>query len=145
MFSPIRDFYYQLANKYFFTSIYDSHTVVAQLSGKLGSTLEDTTIYNFITDALRSAMHTDLIGIYVFDSRNIMEAALGGEGFKKDINQFFQTGNSFYEEHVARDGIVVMSEIKRSAPEKTLLNPLITTFDWFNPVAAISTAGIPST
>jgi len=40
LFPPIRNFFYRLANKYFFSSLYDSGQVISFLSDKLRSTLE---------------------------------------------------------------------------------------------------------
>lgn len=48
---------YRFANKYLFSSLYDTKTVIKELSNKLGSTLETGTIYQTVTDSLTGALH----------------------------------------------------------------------------------------
>ena len=50
VFTPLKNRYYRLANKYFFSSLYESADVIAFLSNKLRSTLEIDKIYNFISE-----------------------------------------------------------------------------------------------
>ena len=52
---------YRIANKYFFSSLYDTKTVVKDLSNKLSSTLETEVIYQSVTEVLTGALHMKAI------------------------------------------------------------------------------------
>ncbi|MDP3043569.1 MAG: ATP-binding protein [bacterium] len=67
VFLPIRNYYYKIANKYFFTSLYDSRKVIGKLSDKLRSTLEARKIYKYIADILMDSFHTKAVGILMQD------------------------------------------------------------------------------
>jgi len=57
VFPFFKDRIYRFANKYLFSSLYDTKTVIKELSNKLGSTLETGTIYQTVTDILAGALH----------------------------------------------------------------------------------------
>jgi len=48
IFTPIRNFFYRLANKYFFSSLYDSREVIASISDKLRPTLEPIPLTSYL-------------------------------------------------------------------------------------------------
>lgn len=81
IFLPIRNYYYKIANKYFFTSMYDSRKVIGKLSDKLRSTLELKRIYGHISDVLFDTFHVKAMGILIRDKKDeeINRAKSGGE------------------------------------------------------------------
>ncbi|MBU1684453.1 hypothetical protein KKC56_03285, partial [Patescibacteria group bacterium] len=69
LFSPIKHFFYKIANKYFFTSLYDSQEVVAELSDKLRTSLKINEIYNFIYEVLSNAFHVKVFGFLSYNEK----------------------------------------------------------------------------
>ncbi len=67
LFGPLRSFFYKFANKYLFSSLYDSREVIRTLSNKLRATLELQTIYESIFQTLESAFHQKKFAILLFD------------------------------------------------------------------------------
>ena len=63
-FSPLRRFYGRLANKYFFSSLYDPNQTISVLSDRLKSTIEAEVVYRHLTAALTNSLHVKSIGIY---------------------------------------------------------------------------------
>ncbi len=63
IFPPIKNVIYNLANKFFFSSLYDSRKIIVEVSDKLRSTLNINQLYNYIYDSLNGAMHVKAFGI----------------------------------------------------------------------------------
>jgi signal transduction histidine kinase len=59
----------KLANKYFFSSLYDSKKVIAEVSEKLRSTLNITQVYDYIYSSIEQAMHVRSFGVLRYDER----------------------------------------------------------------------------
>ena len=89
-FFPIcKNFFYHFANKYLFSSLYDSSEVIAGLSDKLRSTLNPLRIYDFIYDSLNDAFHFKAFGVLNYDEKT--------NHYYLKYNRGFNTGglNSF--------------------------------------------------
>ena len=82
---------YRFANKYLFSSLYDTKTVIKELSDKLGSTLETGTIYQTVTDVLSSALHMKALsflacGVKKKDVRILFNSGLRvAEGMRSEV------------------------------------------------------------
>ncbi|MFH1427671.1 MAG: histidine kinase N-terminal 7TM domain-containing protein, partial [Patescibacteria group bacterium] len=57
IFPYIKNYFYRFANKYFFSSLYDSREVIGDISDKLRTTLEAQKIYEYIHNSLDNAFH----------------------------------------------------------------------------------------
>jgi signal transduction histidine kinase len=124
-FPSVRNFYYRLANKYFFCSLYDSQKLLAGLSKKLSSTLSVNKIYNYIYKSLDDAFHLEAFGV--------MQIENGGKSEEKYIAKFsrgFKIGNrkkisgdpEFYKKFITRNEPLVIEEIKNmSSGRKDIL------------------------
>ncbi|OGF26872.1 hypothetical protein A2303_02540 [Candidatus Falkowbacteria bacterium RIFOXYB2_FULL_47_14] len=67
LFSGIKKRYYALANKYFFSSLYDARALIASLSDKLSSTLIAGQLYEYIASTLSSAFHCEDVCFLILD------------------------------------------------------------------------------
>jgi len=63
IYPTVKDYFYEAANKYFFTSLYDSQKVIAEISDDLKSTLDIDKIYSFIFNSLDKTFHMKAISI----------------------------------------------------------------------------------
>ncbi|MFH1188594.1 MAG: histidine kinase N-terminal 7TM domain-containing protein, partial [bacterium] len=124
-FPYLKDFYFDMANKYFFSSLYDERSVIAVLSDNLKTTLNIKEVYDYIFNALNGALHLKVFGILVWNDPQ--------QSFKKgmfdhvvfDIQKFPQQKKirSMFD----KEGkIIVVSEQKR---KKTLPEELVNYFN----------------
>jgi len=67
IFPFIRDWFYKIANKYFFSSLYDTHEVISQISEQLRSTIDVDKVYRFISQALINAFHVKAVGVLIYN------------------------------------------------------------------------------
>lgn len=63
----VKDWFYKLANKYFFSSLYDSREVISRISEQLRSTIEVDRMYQFISQALVNSFHVRAFGVLIYN------------------------------------------------------------------------------
>jgi len=110
-FPAIKNYFYKVANKYFFSSLYDDREVVSDLSDKLGSTLEIRTIYEYISVVLKKAFHTKNI-VFLTYNEEIDEYEIN---YRKDMRRVsprsFVGSESLNKKFVAKNKPIILSEI----------------------------------
>ncbi|KKT26211.1 MAG: hypothetical protein UW11_C0019G0022 [Parcubacteria group bacterium GW2011_GWA2_43_9b] len=109
VFSPIRDYYYRVANKYFFSSLYDANQVIARVSDGLRSTLDAGEIYNLISGVLMNSLHTKAVGILNY------EAVQFNNGFALNGRKTFPGDSGLQEEYGKQSKVMIVEEIKNTA------------------------------
>jgi len=127
-FIPLKNFYYRLANKYFFSSLYDSQQVIANLSDKLRSTLDVKKICNFISQTLINSFHAKAVGILIYDEKKGEYSVQHNNGFKIDKRKKFKGDKNLHNLFIKHSKSVVIEEIKRHAiykQSKPIINLLI--------------------
>lgn len=67
VYPKLQEYYFVLANKYFFASVYDSRKVIAGLIEKLRSTIELPKIYSYLSEIINSAFHVKAIAVLSLD------------------------------------------------------------------------------
>ena len=89
-FFPIcRDYFYRLANKYLFSSLYDSAEVIAKLSDKLRSTLYLEKVYDYIYESLNGAFHLKAFGFLNYEEKKGVYYVRYNHGFDTGgVNEF---------------------------------------------------------
>jgi len=121
-FPPIKDYYYRIANKYFFSSLYDSREVIANLSDKLRSTLEISKIYKFISDTFINSFHSKAVGILTFDekTKNYLIRYSKGFNINKNTNGhgFVQIATDWRKMYLANNKSIVVEELKNISYKK---------------------------
>lgn len=110
-FPKVKNYYYVLANKYFFSSLYDGQEVVADLSSKLRSTLQLDKIYDFVYDSIEKAFHITSFLIFINEEK-VKRCFVGyNKGFdlknKKKI-----LDSDFCELFLQNKKIVVLDELE---------------------------------
>lgn len=127
VFAPIRNYYYRLANKYFFSSLYDSREVVASLSDKLRSTLELDKVYGFISDALLGAFHCKTVGILNSKQPDGRYELVFNSGLGAEEQKMFSGGKTLYDFFAKQSKGLVVEELRRAAYQenKTVLDLLV--------------------
>ncbi|PIR13348.1 hypothetical protein COV49_02555 [Candidatus Falkowbacteria bacterium CG11_big_fil_rev_8_21_14_0_20_39_10] len=113
-FPVIRDIFYRLANKHFFSSLYESQEVIATLSDKLRSTLELSTIFDFIHESLGGAFHSKSFGILGYNEKQDNYFIQYNQGFKVDKRKRFPNNSSLHKLFISRNEPMVVEEIRRA-------------------------------
>jgi signal transduction histidine kinase len=115
-----------LANKYFFSSLYDSREVIAELSEKLRSTLDASRIYDYISETLEHAFHSKAVGILIFNEKKKEYQVRHNHGFELNGQKGFIGEKKLYQLFIGQNKSIVVEEVKRgdvpigSAGKKTI-------------------------
>lgn len=111
---------YRFANKYLFSSLYDSRTVIRQLSDKLGSTLATTTVYKSIAESLGGALHMKAICFITCGPKDKDFIISYNSGFPlPNIIKKDDLYNTIFKEYVAKNKIIILDELKNNATKQT--------------------------
>jgi len=125
-FFPIcRDYFYRIANKYFFSSLYDSAQVIAKLSDKLRSTLYLEKVYEYIFESLNNAFHLKAFGIMSFDEKKGTYYVRYNKGFEIGSLTEYEAVPVLEKMFIKQNKPIVVDEIKvdnHDSKAKKLLN-----------------------
>lgn len=112
-FPTLKNHFYKITNKYFFTSLYSPGEVIATMSEQLRKTLDIDKIYDIIYLTLRDALHFKSFGILIYDSKQKSYIARYNKGFKIGIRSSF-SGNLFlYKEFTRRNKSIMVEETRK--------------------------------
>ena len=70
LFPQIRDYFYRIANKYFFSSLYDMKEVIKELNNKLKTSLDLNVILASVSATIFKTFHTKGVAILICDKKN---------------------------------------------------------------------------
>ena len=115
LFPALKNYYYRLANKYFFSSLYDDRAVIAALTDKLRSTLEVKRIYKFIADALINSLHAKAFGILTVEEKSGKYAVQYNRGFAVGRQMKFAGDDNLYKHYIKKGKAIVVEELKESS------------------------------
>ncbi|MFA4833690.1 MAG: ATP-binding protein [Patescibacteria group bacterium] len=113
-FPAIKDYFYRLGNKYFFSSLYDSREVIAGISDKLRTTLEARRIYDFIYESLNNALHFKAFGILGYSEKEGCYSEQYNKGFTLGDQKKFLENKELHRMFIGKNEAIVVEEIKRS-------------------------------
>jgi len=114
LFSPIKYYFYKIANKYFFTSLYDSQEIISEISDKLRTSLQLNQIYNFIYEVLLKAFHLEIFGFLNYNEKTGIYSVLcsNGIGFRKQ--QKIQSNPYLHKIFIEKNQPIITEEIKNT-------------------------------
>jgi signal transduction histidine kinase len=113
VFYPIRNYYFKITNKYFFSSLYNSSQVIYDLSKKISSTLNDNEIYKLVCSTLDEAFHVDGIAILKYKKNHSFLRVKRSESlaFK---NNSLTLEESLYEEYFRKGKLVFTEDLAKN-------------------------------
>lgn len=114
VFSPIKSYFYRIGNKYFFSSLYDSQEVIANITDKLRSTLEVKIIYDFICKNLNSALHFKSFAILSYSEKQNCYVLQYNQGFNLEKQKKFLENKELQEIFTDKSEAIIVEEIKHS-------------------------------
>jgi signal transduction histidine kinase len=115
VFPYIRDYYYRIANKYFFSSLYDSRELIAKLSDGLRSTLDVNQIYNLISSTLISALHIKAFGVLNYNEASGQYLVQFNSGFNVGERKVFPGDRVLHEQFIKKSKSIVVEELKATS------------------------------
>ncbi|HRY60352.1 MAG TPA: ATP-binding protein [Patescibacteria group bacterium] len=124
VFPKVKEYFYKIANKYFFSSLYDSAEVIADLSDKLRSTLDINKIDDYITNALIQAFHCKAIGILNYSRRTGDYNLVHNKGFAFKGRKRFLGDKGLHKKYVMKDEPFLTSEIRDNRKYKKTVSVL---------------------
>ncbi len=110
IFPPIRNYFYRLANRYFFSSLYDSGEVIASLSDKLRTTLETEKIYDFIYQILTNAFHVKAFGLLIYSEADKNFVADYNNGFTLNKQKSFPEDKILNEMFIKKNQPIITED-----------------------------------
>jgi len=115
VFTPLKNYFYRAANRYFFSSLYDAREVIAELSDKLSSTLEADKIFGYLSKALSAAFHYKAMGIFSLEEWTGDYRLKYNDGFALEKHKRIKGAGGFFAGYAGRSKIVFWEELKNSA------------------------------
>ncbi len=112
IFIPLKNFYYRLANKYFFSSLYDSQEVLNDLSDKLRSSLDTKIICDLISKTLIDAFHSKAVGILIFNEKKNQYFVECNHGFDTKEQARFPNDKLLQENFAEQNKILIVDEVR---------------------------------
>ncbi len=121
----IKDYFYYIANKYLFSSLYDSSEVIAKLSDRLRSTLEIKRIFEFITEVLVEAFHANAVGILIYNKKLHQYIVNYNQGFKVSKQEKFGGDKDLDRFFVKKNQLIIVEDIKKDFKNNKTLKILL--------------------
>ncbi len=121
----IKDYFYYIANKYLFSSLYDSSEVIAKLSDRLRSTLEIKRIFEFITEVLVEAFHANAVGILIYNKKLHQYIVNYNQGFKVSKQEKFGGDKDLDRFFVKKNQLIIIEDIKKDFKNNKTLKILL--------------------
>ena len=110
VFPAIKDYFYRLGNKYFFSSLYDSREVIAEISDKLRTTLEARIIYDFIYQILTNAFHVKAFGLLIYNEADKNYLAEYNNGFTLNGRKIFAEDKMLTEMFIKKNQPIITED-----------------------------------
>lgn len=110
--------YYRLANKYFFTSLYDSQKVIMDLSDNLRSTLELKKIYKFISDTFLNSFHAKSSAVFLYNEKSGKYAAEHNRGFNLRKKRKLAALKQLRKLSITQNESIIIEELRHSSYKK---------------------------
>lgn len=112
-FVPIKNFFYRLSNKYFFTSLYDPQEVLEQVSLLLRENIEKQKIYDSLMLILDKAFYFNQFGILLFNKRKQKYFVDFAHRFKVNKKAEFKAVDRIEQDFVINSEPIVTEELTR--------------------------------
>lgn len=113
-FKKTKEAYYKIANKYFFSSLYDSGKVIAGISNKLRTTLNINKIYNYIYEDLDKAFHLKAFGVLRYKEKSGSFFLSFNKGFNIDGKKKIKENKELNDFFISKNESIVVEEIKNT-------------------------------
>ena len=111
IFKPLSDYYFYVANKYFFSSLYDAPKVISDLSQQLSSTLDAQKVFEIIDNSLVQALHPKSLAIFDYNEHTTFYEVVFNYGFKFKRNTV-KASRYVASNYLRRNDVVILEDVK---------------------------------
>lgn len=116
--TPIKSFYFRIANKYFFSSLYDSSKLIAEVSESLRSTIELDRIFGMINNSLKKTLHLKAFAVLLYSSKGKTYSIGFNDGFETGKKTIFASDPYLHKYYTKTNQPIVVEELRRENNEK---------------------------
>lgn len=135
IFPYIQQRFYKIANKYFFSSLYNERELIGKISDRLRSTLQAYQIYENISQSLLSAFHAKRIVFYLYSEKHSTFEVCHQRGLARPYSHAFKT-NAFINKYLLSLNRASVVDDFRSQ-NKVLVDPLVKSLKKVNMEAVV--------
>ncbi|MBU0636850.1 MAG: ATP-binding protein [Patescibacteria group bacterium] len=112
----LRNYFSRLANKYFFSSLYDPNKLISVISNQLTTTLDIRKIYNLISSNLLGAFHAHALGVLTYhESGKYLFRYNKGFVIEGGLKRM-RASKNLQDLYVSQNKIIQAEDLKRSSP-----------------------------
>jgi len=111
-FPYIKNWFFEIANKYFFTSLYNSQELILKTSNKLRSVLNIEKIYDFLYSTFSDNLHTRAFGVLDYNSDNKNYRLKYNRGFNAKKGDIFERNLEVENKFINKNKIVITEELE---------------------------------
>lgn len=112
MFNQVKVYFYSLANKYFFSSLYDSKIVIIEINNKLNSALEIKEIFKHIYNVLNKSFHVGSFSAVFYNNEKKGYIFQYNIGFNVDMRRIFLGNMYFNNIFFSKNKSIIVDEVK---------------------------------
>ncbi|MFW5804546.1 MAG: ATP-binding protein [bacterium] len=128
IFPFVRNFFYKIANRYFFTSLYDPNKVISEISDRLRSTLELKEIYRILDETFLGTFHPKSFGILKYKPEKESYYIEYNNGFNTGRKKKFP-GNQELHDNFISQGKPILTEVVKENNYNKKTKPIIDLLD----------------
>ncbi len=108
-----RDYSFKIANKYFFSSLYDGQQVIAEVSDRLRMIMDIKKVYDFIYSVLLKTFHTKTFAVISYNKERKEYAIQYNKGIKIKKNNVFDGNDFLHRYFTEQNKAIVVEEVKK--------------------------------
>lgn len=112
VFPYIKDYFLRVANKYFFTSLYDSGKLILKTGNDLKTFLNIEKVYEYLYSTFWKNLHTKAFGVLSYDEENKNYNLQYNQGFKARKGDIFDRNSLVEATFIENNQIVITEELK---------------------------------
>jgi signal transduction histidine kinase len=112
LYDPLKNRFFSLANKYFFSTYYDSRKVISDISENLRGLLDTEGIYDYIRNRLGEAFHFNAFGVLSYDEQKEEYELVYNRGFQVGSKKFFRGNKTLRRQFIDKNRPIVVEEVK---------------------------------
>lgn len=112
IFSYIKEYFFRIASKYLFTTLYDSKRVISDLNYRLRTTLDLKYMYEYIYYSVEAAFHSEAFAFLTFDkNKNIYMFDYKRGGFENAL-KIFKGSSKLHKQYTKKNKVIIVNELE---------------------------------
>ena len=111
MYPFIKNKLFKIANRYFFTSLYDPGKVITKFNKSLRSIIEIDEIYALLDKTFSRTFHTEAFGLLFYDNDDKKYSIKYNTGFNIYSDVEFESDSMLFRKFIEKDKIIIMNTL----------------------------------